>query len=872
MVSSEPNDGEVLGLLRPYVREWFLRTFGSFTPPQRLAIPEIKRGCNVLVSSPTGTGKTLAVFLALLDELYRLGEEGALENEIYVVYVSPLRALNNDMRKNLIEPIRGIRAVAGEMGVKLPEIRVAVRTSDTTSSEKQKMLRNPPHILITTPESLAIALAAPKFKERLRSVRWVIIDEIHELCSSKRGVHLSLSLERLEELAGRRLVRIGLSATIAPLEEVALYLVGFNEDGSPRGCRIVDARFAKPFDIRVVVPVRDMMSAPADKINEAIYRTLAKFIEKNRSTLVFTNTRSSTERVVYKLRQAFKDNGIIDADEVEAHHSSLSRSIRLDVEDRLKRGQLRAVVCSTSLELGIDIGYIDMVVLLSSPKSVSRLLQRVGRSGHRLRRVSKGRLIVVDRDDLVECTVLAKAAMERRIDRVRIPRNALDVLAQHLVGMALERKWRVEEAYRLVRRSYNYRDLPFDDFLSVLRYLAGKHSWMERHNVYAKIWLDEKEGVFGRRGKNTRMIYFLNSGTIPDEAKIKVRSRDGRFIGFLEEAFLQILTPGDIFVLGGRTYEFLRSRGTTAIVRPATGQRPTVPTWFSEMLPLSFDSAILVSRFRRLVAERIRKWPKERVLKWLMRRYRLERHAAESIYNYFMEQILFTNGLVPSDKLLLIEVFDEGDRWNMIFHSLIGRRGNSALGRAYGYIASKMARASVGVTITDNGFMLTFPRRARLDPRELVGKLNSENLRDVLIKALQHTELLARIFRHCAVRSFMILRRYYDAEKSVNRLQLNAQNLLSVVRDIPDFPVLKEAYREILEDKMDVEAAEQYLRWIEKGKVKVEFFGPTPIPTPFAHGIVTHGYSDVVLMEDRKKLLERLHQAVLAQISGKPNA
>ncbi len=871
IVTREPSDEEVYALLKPYVAEWFRRRYGSFTPPQRMAIPEIKAGRNVLISSPTGTGKTLAVFLALLDTLYDYGERGELSDTVYVVYVSPLRALNNDMRRNLLEPINGIRSVAKEMGYDLPEIRVAVRTSDTSPTEKQRMLRNPPHILITTPESLSIILVAPKFREKLRSVKWVVVDEIHELASNKRGSHLSLSIERLEHLVGRPLIRIGLSATIAPLREVALFLVGYDDTGKPRPCRIVDARFTKPVDIRVICPVKDLVHSSAEEVNEAIYRVLLDLIKKHRTTLVFTNTRSATERVVYKLRKILEKEGVLDADLVEAHHSSLSRDVRLEVEEKLKKGELKVVVSSTSLELGIDIGWIDLVVLLSSPKSVSRLLQRVGRSGHHIREVSKGRIIVVDRDDLVECTVLAKAALERKIDRVRIPRNPLDVLAQHIVGMALEKKWRVEEAYRLVKRSYTFHTLSLEDFLEVLRYLAGKYGdILESSNVYAKIWFDEEEGVFGRR-RGARMIYYLNTGTIPDEAKIHVFTVEGRYVGDLEEEFAQILSPGDIFVLGGRTYEYVKGDITRIYVRRVEGVRPTVPSWFSEMLPLAFDSALEVGRFRRIVYELMIEKDREYVIKWLINNYNLEPHAAEAIYEYFMEQILYTNTPLPSDKLLVVELWDEGTTFNIIFHALYGRRTNSALSRAYAYMLSRLTGSNVRITVSDNGFMLTTTSRiiSADAVRKLVYSVNSENIESILKRVLRHTELLKRRFRHCAERAFMILRRYRGVETSLYRRQVNAQALLRIVESIPDFPVLREAYREILEDHMNIDAAKLVLEWIHRGDVEVRVIGPYTVPSPFAHGLVAQGYSDVVLMEDRKRLLQLLHKKVLEHINSR---
>ncbi|MEL9999934.1 MAG: ATP-dependent helicase [Desulfurococcaceae archaeon] len=864
---NEPDEKSVFGLLRPYVSMWFKEKYAEMTPVQRRTLPLVKQGKNVLVSSPTGTGKTLAVFLGIIDNMLEYYERnGNLPDAVHVVYVSPLRALNNDMRKNLYEPVKGIVKAAREMGVDVPEIRVAVRTSDTSSYEKQKMLKNPPHILITTPESLALALNAPKFRELLKNVRVVVVDEIHDLASSKRGSHLALSIERLENLVGKPLQRIGLSATIAPLEEVALFLVGYEDGSTHRNCYIVDARFDKKVDIRVIAPVEDLIRTPADVVNDAIYRKIVELVHKYRTTLIFTNTRSATERVVFKLRKLMEKERILDVDEIEAHHSSLSRGARLEVEEKLKKGELRVVVSSTSLELGIDVGYIDLVVLLSSPKSATRLLQRVGRSGHHVWGVSKGRVIVVDRDDLVECAVLARLACERKIDRIRIPRNPLDVLAQHIVGLALEKDWRLEDAYRLVKRAYTFHDLDYSDFLSVARYLAGKlGDFYEYQRVYAKIWLDEEKGVFGRK-KTTRAIYYLNLGVIPDESKVRVFTTDGRYVGDLEEGFVEYLAPGDLFILGGRVYEFVQSRGFTAVVRRADGQRPTVPTWFSEMLPLSFDSAVEVGKFRRMVSKMLDEVGVDNVVKYLVKKYKLQKHAAKAICEYMLEQKLYTGNIVPSDRLILVEVFDEPDRRNVIVHSLFGRRANDALARLYAYVVGSKLGVNVRITVTDNGFMITMRGHPDLDYVELFKNIPVERAWDVLVKVIRRTDLLKRRFRHVALRSFMLLRRYKDAEKPMHKLQLNAEELLRAVEEIRDFPVLKEAYREILMDYMHVDEAITVLEAVRRGEIEVKGIGPLEVPTPFAHNIIVHGYTDIVLMEDMRRLLARLHELVIQRL------
>ncbi len=873
--AKEFSDSEVENYLSPIVVEWFRLRYQTFTPPQRMAIPYIKQGLNVLISSPTGTGKTLAAFLAIIDELVRLDLEDKLEDHVYVVYVSPLRALNNDMRRNLLVPLTEIGSIVRNRFGRELRIRVAVRTSDTLPHEKAKMLKQPPHILITTPESLAIALVAPRFRNLLRNVKWVIIDEIHELASNKRGSHLALSLERLVDLVGRDFQRIGLSATIAPLDEVAAFLVGYNDNGEPRPVVIVDARFAKPIDIRVVCPKLDLVYTPAPILNEAIYEELKRFILQHRTTLVFTNTRSATERVVYKLKKVLGESGVLNADEIEAHHSSLSRDVRLDVEEKLKQGRLRVVVSSTSLELGIDIGYIDLVVLLSSPKSVTRLLQRIGRSGHHVNAVSKGRLIVVDRDDLVECTVLAKLAYKKKIDRVKIPKKPLDVLAQHIVGMTLEKPRTIDEVLRIVRRSYPYHDLSEEELMSVIKYLAGMYPGLEDFNVYAKIRFDPERRIIGRK-RGARMIYLLNVGTIPDEAKIRVYAIvEGRYryVGDLEEGFVEILSPNDVFVLGGKTYRVVNITPTSVIVVPAEGERPTVPTWFSEMLPLAYDSALEVGKFRRIVTTMIATRSRKEVVEWLMREYLLEEHAANYIYEYILEQMLFTEGKIPSDRLILIEVWHDNARntTNIIFHALFGRRVNDVLSRAYAFQLSKLLRESVRISVTDNGFMLTI-RHHDIDEnllQKLIESVKSDNVEKIVRAALRRTELLKKRFRHCAERAFMLLRRYKGVDVSLARRQFNSEKLLKVVEEIESFPILEETYREVLEDHMDMTHAKEVLERIEKGEIVIDFFFSPEVPSPFAHGIIAFGYSDVVLMEDKRRLITALHELVRKVLSSR---
>lgn len=859
---------EGLSILEPYVREWFLRTYRKLTPPQKFSLKIIAEGGNVIITAPTGSGKTLAGFLSILNELFKLGSEGRLEKGVYCIYVSPLKALDNDVKKNLLVPLKEIREVAAEVGVKLPEIKVAVRTGDVTNSEKQRQLRDPPHILITTPESLAILLNAPKFSDYLRTVRWVIIDEIHELAGNKRGVHLSISLERLREIVGRDFVRIGLGATLHPLDEAAKFLVGYDDRGNLRPCKLVDVTWYKPLDLRVVTPVEDIVHASAEEINDALYETLDRLIMGHKTTLIFTNTRSGTERVVFNLKQRYKDR--YTEETIGAHHGSLSREIRLDVEDRLKRGLLKAVVCSTSLELGIDVGYIDLVVQIGSPKSVTRAVQRIGRSGHRFGDVSRGVIVAMDRDDLVECAVMLKCALERRLDEVTIPRNCLDVLAQHVVGMALSRKWTVEDALRVIRRSYCYRDLLKETFINLLRYLAGHYVELEDRRVYGKIWFDEGEGTFGRRGKLTRVIYYLNVGTIPDEVKIDVYLLpEKRYIGSIEEEFLERLRPGDIFVLGGKTYRFRYARTMSCYVeRPPKDAIPTIPAWFSELLPLSFELALEIQYFRGVIKEMLSSGKEaNEVIRYILDNYPVDEATARSIYEYYEEHFLYTRGKLPGRNEILIEVTrDLKGRRFIVFHALYGRRINDALSRAAAIITSDAIGSNVGVIVSDNGFALNVPKGAKLDVSSIVKKLAECNLEELLKRNVRRTEMMKRRFRHVASRSFMILRNYKGHKISVSKQQTSAQTLLNVCEEVsPEFPVIVETYREILSDVMDIYRAKLVQSWIIEGKIRVEVM-ETEVPSPLAHNLIVLGETDVVLMEDRKRRLLQLHEAVMRRL------
>lgn len=857
----QDSEEKLLKILSPTVRKWFFSRFKQFSLPQLHGVSEIHSRKNILVSAPTGATKTLTAFLSILNELVDSAEKGILEDKIYCVYVSPLKALNRDISVNLLEPLKEMEEIAG----KKLGIRVAVRTGDTAPAEKSAMLRNPPHILITTPESLAIVLSSIKFVEHLKNVEWAIIDEIHALAENKRGVHLSLSLERLQRLS-RHITRVGLSATIAPLEEIAKFLVGRdNGDGrneKDRDCMVVDVNFLKKMDLKVLSPVPNLIDTEHAKMHNEMYALMDRLIQEHKTTLIFTNTRSATERVVHHLKEKFPKNY---TENIGAHHGSLSRDLRFSIEERLRKGKLKVVVSSTSLELGIDIGYIDLVILLGSPKSVARALQRIGRSGHQLHETTKGRIIVLDRDDLVECSVLLKSAIEKKIDKIHIPRNCLDVLAQHIHGVALGGKTGFDELFNLVKNSYCYWDLKKSEFREVVEYLAGKFISLEDRNIYAKIWYDEKTGTMGKRGKLSRVIHMTNIGTIPDETGVKVKIGD-KTIGVIEEAFLERLGRGDIFVLGGEVYEFLYSRGMVAQVRASPNRPPNVPSWFSEMLPLSFDLAIEIGRFRRLVEERIKAGKsRQEIADFIFSYLYVDMYGANAIYEYFREQFDYV-AEIPADKKILIEHYnDEYGKRHAVFHTLYGRRVNDCLSRAVAFAIGKIQHKDVEIGISDNGFYVA--SKAKINALSAFRLLKSKDFEKVLVNAIERTEVLKRRFRHCAARALMILRSYAGRTKRVGRQQVSSMILLNAVRRIsPDFFIIKEARREVLEDLMDIENAKRVLTRIENKDIRIKEIS-TSIPTPFAFNLVLQGKADVMRIEDKVEFLRRMHRMVQAKIS-----
>jgi len=853
--AEERNQKEIEKILHPLVKEWFFSKFKEFSLTQRYGVLNIWERKNILISAPTGGTKTLTAFLGIINYLVILAEKNQLEDKVYAVYVSPLKALSNDINKNLVEPLEEIYKIAESKKIKMQKVRVGLRTGDTTTAERVKMAKKIPHIFITTPESLAIVLTSKKIVDSMKSVEFCVVDEIHAL-DNKRGTYLSLTLERLNEVSLIWPVKIGLSATISPLEEVAKFLVGIDED---REVFIAEVELQKKLDVQVL-SVGDLLKE--ENLQYDLYSLIDSLIKEHKTTLIFTNTRSATERVVNHLKENFPT--VYGDDNIAAHHSSLSKEYRFDIEERLRQGKLKVVVCSTSLELGIDIGYIDLVIMLGSPKSSSRALQRLGRAGHKLHEVAKGRFIILDRDDLVECSVIQKEMIERKINRIFFPKNCLDVLSQQIYGMCIYKIWNIEEIFSLIRKSYCYSNLLKDDFFDVISYLAGEYA-LEKDNIYSKIWYDKEKKQIGKKGKLARVIYMTNIGTIPEESFITVKlSPSGEMIGMIDEGFLERMKKGDVFVLGGRKYIYLYTRGMNVYVKNTVDRPPTIPSWFSEMLPLSFDSALEINRFRSLMAEKLKKKEnKKEIIKFIQEYLYVKENSAESIYNYFYEQSEFLE--IPTSSTFLIERYHDRKNY-IIFHSMYGRRVNDVLSRAIGFLLARIGTRDIELGINDNGFYIA---GEKMNIEKVMNFLNYKNLDEVLKEAIERTDILARRFRHCAVRSLMILRNYKGRTRTVGKQQMRSHFILSSVKKISNnFPILREARREVLEDLMDIENAKLVLKWFSEGKIKMKI-KDVEIPSPFALNLILEGQSDLIRIEDKQNFLKRMHQLHLDEIEKK---
>ncbi len=848
-----------LASFTPGVRDWFTRSFEAPTEAQAQAWPAIASGENVLVSAPTGSGKTLAAFLWALD---RLVAEPAEPRRTRLVYVSPLKALSYDVEKNLRAPLAGIGG----------DIEVAIRTGDTPQKERQAMLRKPPDVLITTPESLYLMLTS-RAREFLVDAEAVIVDEIHAVARTKRGTHLALTLERLEHVAGRPLQRIGLSATQKPLEEVGRFLVGAGRD-----CRIVDTGVRKPLDLQIQVPVEDMKEpdqgadldaviggeATRRSIWPAIYPELLELVREHRSTIVFVNNRRGAERLALRLNELAGEDGK-PAQIARAHHGSLAREERLVVEDLLKSGELPCLVATSSLELGIDMGAVDLVLQVESPKSVTAGLQRIGRAGHGVGEVSKGRIFPKFRADLLECAVVAKRMRSGDIEPTVVPRNPLDVLAQQIVAMTAagdDEEWRVPELHDLVRSAYPFSDLSRELLDSVLDMLDGRYPSEEFAELRPRIvWDRVKDTIRARKG--ARQLAVTNAGTIPDRGLYGVHLPDGRRVGELDEEMVYEARAGQTFMLGASTWRIQEITRDRVIVTPAPGAPGALPFWKGDGVGRPFELGRAIGEFSRTAVDRD---PVE-----LAAEYDLDERAARNLVGYLREQQEVTR-VLPSDRTVVIERFrDEIGDWRLCVLTPFGGRVHAAWALAL----SARIRDEFGLESdaiwSDDGIIVHLPDADEPPGAELV-LVEPDQLEELVVRELSGSALFGARFRENAARALLLPRAYPGKRTPLWQQRLKAQSLLEVAKRYGQFPIVLETYRECLKDVFDLPGLEGLLRGLhtrELSLVEVE----TQRSSPFASSLLfdyvaTYMYEGDTPNAERRAAALSLDRDLLRELLG----
>ena len=863
------NTSTVLDDFHPLLRRWFADRAWEPTQPQIEGWPLIRAGHDVLISAPTGSGKTLAAFSICLDELLKQAENGALPDQALVVYVSPLKALTNDVRKNLEIPLGEIEQIAARDGALLQPIRTAVRTGDTTTAERARMLRKPPHVLVTTPESLFILLTAEKSRALFTSVSTVIVDEIHAMAADKRGSHLALTLARLDALVkastGRKPQRIGLSATVRPLEDVARFL-------SPNA-RVVDVGSRREMDLAVEVPNDELGPVASTEMWAEIYDRVAEHIRTRRTTLIFVGTRRMSERVAFALTERLGEGVVMP------HHGSLSKEKRFEAEHRLKNGELRAVVATASLELGIDIGTIDLVVQLGSPRSVAVALQRIGRSGHWVGAKPDGRLFATTRDELVECAALVRSIRAGKLDALRIPPAPLDILAQQIVAAAAADEWKTDALYDLMRSAYPYRDLARKEFDDVMTMLADgvAHS---RGRSGAFLHYDRvNERVRARRG--ARMAAITSGGAIPETANYNVVAEpEGHVVGTLDEDFAVESLAGDVFLLGTNSWRIRRVEPGTVRVEDAHGAAPTVPFWNGEGPGRTIELSREVARLRADIDERDDAAAQE----LLQRECALDRAGAEQAVAYIRagKKIL---GVVPTDKRIVAErFFDEGGGMQLILHTPFGARINRAWGLALRKKFCRSFNIELQAAATDNGIVLSLTDQHAF-PLEIVFEyVKTASVEHTLTQALLAAPMFGARWRWNATRALAILRMRGGRKvpPQLQRMRADdllascfpdqaacAENLTGPIR-IPDHVLVSETIRNCLHEAMDLDGLMTVLSAVESGEIRTAAVD-TPEPSPFCHEILNanpYAYLDDAPLEERRARAVQLRRTIRDDLDG----
>jgi ATP-dependent Lhr-like helicase len=840
----------------PAVESWFRKSFAAPTEAQARAWPAIQAGRHVLVAAPTGSGKTLSAFLAAIDSLVRRGVEMPLPDETFVVYVSPLKALSNDIQRNLEAPLAGIRDELLALGLPDVDIRTMVRTGDTTQSERAGMRKRPPHIIVTTPESLYVLLGSDSGRKMLSTTRTVIVDEIHALAPNKRGSHLALSLERLAALSGTPPVRVGLSATQKPIEEVARFLIGAKT--RLEECKIIDAGHVRDRDLAIEVPPAPLETVMSGDVWTQVHARLAELTQEHRTTLVFVNTRRMAERIARHLSE------IIGSDNVTAHHGSLAKERRLLAEQRLKNGELRALVATASLELGIDIGDVDLVCQLGSPRSIATFLQRAGRANHSVTGKPKARLFPLSRDELVECAALLDAVKRGELDRIAIPEAPLDVLAQQIVAEVAAREWSEDALFEIAQRAYPYANLSKDDFLDVVRMLAEGFSTRRGHRA-AYLHRDAVNRMLrGRRG--AKLTAITSGGAIPDTADYDVvLEPTAQLVGTVNEDFAIESLAGDIFQLGNTSYRILRVEAGRVRVEDAKGQPPNIPFWLGEAPGRSDELSQAVSRLREDVVARI---DRDESVEALAQKLDLAMPAARQLSEY-LAAAHAALGVVPSQKTIVFErFFDESGGMQLVIHSPFGSRINRAWGLALRKRFCRKFNFELQAAATEDAIVLSLSTSHSFPLEDVARYLHSKSVRPLLVQAMLDAPMFAARWRWAATTS-LALPRFRSGKKVPPQLQrMAAEDLLALVfpdqiacaenlvgeREVPDHPLVNQTVHDCLYDAMDIEGLERLLRAMEAGEIATAHRDLTE-PSPLALQILTarpYAFLDDAPLEERR--------------------
>jgi ATP-dependent helicase Lhr and Lhr-like helicase len=852
----------------PAVAAWFEGRFGAPTPAQAEAWPSIQAGRHTLIAAPTGSGKTLAAFLAAIDLLVREAADGRLRDETQIVYVSPLKALSNDIQRNLDEPLAGIRETLRAQGLPDADIRAWVRTGDTPATERARMRRRPPHIVVTTPESLYILLGSASGRQMLATTRTVIVDEIHALAPNKRGAHLALSLERLDALCGRKLLRIGLSATQKPIETVASFLTGA---GAPdrveaRNCEIIDTGHIRARDLALEMPASPLEAVMSAEVWLQIYDRLAELAAAHRTTLVFVNTRRMAERVARQLSER------LGKDQVAAHHGSMAKELRLDAEQRLKRGALKLLVATASLELGIDIGDVDLVCQLGSPRSIASFLQRVGRSGHAVGGTPKGRLFPLSRDELVECAALLDSVHRGELDRLTIPEQPLDVLAQQIAAEVAAQEWNEDALLALVQRAWPYRALQRDDFFQIVRMLAEGFS-TRRGRRGALLHHDAVNHMLRER-RGARLTTLSAGGTIPDTADYQVvLEPENQTIGSVNEDFAVESMAGDIFQLGNSAYRIMRVERGVVRVEDAHGMAPTIPFWLGEAPGRSDELSQSVARLRGDIAARLREDAHRHeefgpVVDWLATQQGIGIPAAEQLADY-LGTAHAALGCLPTQETIVFErFFDEAGGMQLVIHSPYGSRINRAWGLALRKRFCRKFNFELQAAATEDNIVLSLTTAHSFELGDAARYLHSASVRTILIEALLDAPMFATRWRWVAGTALALPRRRGGKRLAPQLARMEAEDLIGTVfpdqiacaenlvgeREIPDHPLVNQTITDCLTEAMDIAGLERLLRRLESGEIRVMACDLTQ-PSPLALEVLAakpYAFLDDAPLEERR--------------------